>query len=39
MQRDDNVYLAHMLDMARKAAAKVEMKSGSEPIGLTVYIY
>jgi len=27
MQRDDNVYLGHMLDMARKAAGKIEGKS------------
>jgi uncharacterized protein with HEPN domain len=27
MQRDDGVYLGHMLDMARKAAARVESKS------------
>lgn len=30
MQRDDNVYLGHMLDMARKAAGKVEGKRRAE---------
>ena len=30
MQRDDNVYLGHMLDMARKAAGKIEGKSRAD---------
>ena len=30
MQRDDAVYLGHMLDMARKAAAKVRGKRRAE---------
>ena len=30
MRRDDNVYLGHMLDMARKARGKVEGRSRSD---------
>lgn len=30
MPRDDNVYLGHMLDMARKAVARVQDKSHDE---------
>jgi len=30
MQRDDTVYLGHMLDMARKAADKVRGKSRAD---------
>ncbi|NLW50425.1 MAG: DUF86 domain-containing protein [Candidatus Brocadiaceae bacterium] len=30
MQRDDNVYLGHMLDTARKARSRVEGKSRSD---------
>jgi len=30
MQRDDAVYLGHMLDTARKAVAKVEGKTRGE---------